>query len=43
MWTLKDLHIDLIPLSSAVSKEGLRVITIDKVPENLRSEMVKIN
>ena len=43
MWTLKDLHIDLIPLSSPVSNGGLRVITVDKVPKNLHSEMVRIN
>ncbi|MCX7973828.1 MAG: hypothetical protein N3B16_04935 [Candidatus Aminicenantes bacterium] len=42
MWTLKNLHVDLIPESSSHIKEGLYIVTIDDVPNHLRSEMVRI-
>jgi hypothetical protein len=42
MWTLSDLHYELRPLSSNES-EGINITTLDKVPDNLRSKMVKVN
>jgi len=42
MWTLKDLHVNLNPEESYLQKEGLHIITIDDVPDHLRSKMVKI-
>ena len=42
MWTLKDLHVNLKPEESYLQKEGLHIVTIDDVPNHLRSKMVKI-
>lgn len=43
MWTLNNLHVDLSPGLSSLSKEGLHVFTVDDVPDHLRSNMVRIN
>jgi len=43
MWTLKDLNVDLISQSSSLQKKGLHIITLDDVPDHLRSKMVKLN
>jgi hypothetical protein len=42
MWTLKDLHVNLKPEESYLQKEGLHIVTIDNVPNYLRSKMTKI-
>lgn len=43
MWTLKNLHVDLSSETSSLSREGIHIVTIDDVPEDLRSEMVRID
>ena len=43
MWTLEDLNVDLTSQSSSLQKEGLHIITLDDVPDHLRSKMVKLN
>jgi len=43
MWTLENLHVDLTAGSSSFQKEGLHIVTIDQVPNHLRSKMVKLN
>lgn len=43
MWTLKDLHVDLSPSETSLIEEKLEIITIDDVPDHLRSNMVRIN
>ena len=43
MWTLKNLHVDLSSESSSLSRDGLHIVTIDDVPEDLRSKMVRID
>lgn len=46
MWTLEDLYVSLIPENS-VNREnkdaGIRIVTIDEVPKNLRKNLVRIN
>lgn len=42
MWTLKDLHVNLKPEESDFQKEGLHIVTVDEVPNHLRSKMTKI-
>jgi len=42
MWTLKDLHVNLEPEKDSLQKEGLHIVTLDDVPNHLRSKMVKI-
>jgi hypothetical protein len=43
MWTLKDLHVSLTSQTSSIHMEELHIITIDDLPDHLRSKMVKIN
>lgn len=43
MWTLNDLHVDLDPLKSATGHKQVKIVTIDDVPQHLRSKMVRIN
>lgn len=43
MWTLKDLNVGLSSQSSSLQKEGLHIITLDDVPDHLRSKMIKLN
>ena len=42
MWTLKNLHVDLISKTSSL-QDQIHIVTIDDVPVHLRSNMVKIN
>jgi len=43
MWTLKNLHVDLSsPQTSAIDNE-IQIVTIDEVPEHIRSQMVRVN
>jgi hypothetical protein len=41
MWTLKNLHVDLSSQTSSIQKQ-IHIVTIDEVPDYLRSKMVKI-
>jgi len=45
MWTIKDLNVTMqsVTASSVPSNSTLRVVTLDEVPEHLRSKMVRIN
>jgi hypothetical protein len=43
MWTLRNLHADLTSATSSISEEGVHIVTIDQVPDDLRSEMVRID
>ncbi len=44
MWTLKDLNVVLTPsTTSFLDKPGLHLLTIDSVPQHLRSRMVRLN
>ncbi len=43
MWTLKNLNVSLNPQTSSIQKEGMHIVTLDNVPDHLRSKMVKIN
>lgn len=42
MWTLKDLHVDLKSTTADWRETGVHVVTLDEVPEQLRSELVRI-
>jgi hypothetical protein len=42
MWTLKNLHVDMSSQTSSVHEE-IHLITVDEVPDHLRSKMVRIN
>ena len=46
MWTLENLYVSLIP-GNNVNREnkdaGIRIVTIDEVPKNLRKNLVRIN
>ncbi len=44
MWTIDDVHANLeaAPHSQA-TESSLRIVTIDQVPQNLRSRLVRIN
>ena len=42
MWTLDNLHINMTPQTSSLQKEELRVVTIDNIPEHLRSKLIRI-
>jgi len=42
MWTLKNLHVDMSPQTSSIQKQ-IHIVTIDDVPDQLRSKMVRIN
>lgn len=44
MWTLKDLETTLSPqLAGKAGEQGLKIATLDEVPPELRSEMVKLD
>lgn len=45
MWTLKNLHVDLssVQTSSIENENAIQIVTIDDVPDNLRSQMVRVN
>ena len=43
MWTLKNLHLDLNTPTSSLQREKIHIVTINDVPVNYRSKMVKIN
>lgn len=43
MWTLKDLNVSLVPQASAENTGSIKIVTLDSIPDNLRSEMVRIN
>jgi hypothetical protein len=45
MWTLDDLHVSLDPSTSAClpNQNQLKIVTLDQVPDNLRSRLVRIN
>ncbi len=43
MWTLNDLHIDMDPLKSSTAHKQVKIVTIDDVPQHLRSKMIRIN
>jgi len=42
MWKLENLHVDLEPSERVSLHEQLHIITIDDVPDNLRSKMIRI-
>lgn len=43
MWTLKDLHVNLNPSETPLIEDEIKIITIDKVHDHLRSKLVRIN
>jgi hypothetical protein len=43
MWTLSNLHADLTSATSSISEDGVHIVTINQVPEDLRSEMVRLD
>ena len=45
MWTLKDLHVDMMSPGSQVQVIGntLKIVTMDQVPRQLRPMLVRIN
>jgi hypothetical protein len=43
MWTLKNLHVDLSSSQTSSIDNKIQIVTIDEVPDYLRSQMVKVN
>ena len=43
MWTLKDLHVDLSSSQTSSIENTIQIVTIDNVPDHLRSKMVRVN
>lgn len=43
MWTLKNLHVNLSSSQTSSTENNIQIITIDDVPDHLRSKMVKVN
>ena len=43
MWTLENLHVELNLSETSSVKNGINLVTIDEVPDHLRSKMVRIN
>lgn len=44
MWTLKDLNVVMNPETGAqLTNDGLRVLTLNEVPESLRPHLVRVN
>lgn len=43
MWTLKNLHVDLNSSQTSSIQNGINLVTVDEVPDHLRSKMVRIN
>ncbi len=43
MWTLKNLHVDLNSSQTSSSENTIQIVTIDEVPDHLRSQMVRVN
>ncbi|WP_457571549.1 PEGA domain-containing protein [Desulfovulcanus sp.] len=42
MWTLKNLHVDLAPQTS-LNQNQIHIVTINDIPEQLRSKMIRIH
>ncbi len=42
MWTLKDVHADLESITADRGETGVRIVTLDEIPERLHSELVRI-
>lgn len=43
MWTLENLHVDLNSTEKSSTKNKVQILTLDNVPKNLRSRMVRVN
>lgn len=43
MWTLENLHVDLNASQTSSIENKIHIVTIDDVPDHLRSKMVRIN
>ncbi|GAB6097908.1 hypothetical protein JCM14469_41620 [Desulfatiferula olefinivorans] len=43
MWKLEDLHVDLNPIQASCSDSTFKVVTIDNIPNHLRSKMIRVN
>jgi hypothetical protein len=43
MWRLHDLHVELQPSYAGQFEEGLHILTLEQVPDELRSSLVRIN
>jgi len=43
MWTLSNLHVDLSADSSASIRGQMHIVSVDALPQHLRSKMVRIN
>lgn len=43
MWTLKNLHANLMDQTSSIEKEQIHILTLNEVPEDLRKHLVRIN
>lgn len=43
MWTLEDLYVILDPQTASLQKEGLHIVTLDNVPDHVRTKMVKLD
>ena len=43
MWTLKNLHIDLNSSQTSSIENKIQIVTIDNIPDHLRSKMIRVN
>lgn len=43
MWTLKNLHIDLNSSQTSSTENKIQIVTIDNIPDHLRSKMIRVN
>ena len=44
MWTLEDLHVNMTSSQASTDeREAIHIVTIDSIPEHLRSALVRIN
>jgi len=43
MWTLKKLHVEMSPSQASSMEKEVQIVTIDKIPDHFRSQMVRVN
>jgi hypothetical protein len=43
MWTLKDLEANLVHKSSTSQNQVIHIVTLDEVPEHIRSKLLNLN
>lgn len=42
MWTLNDLHVNLDPVTAEQQGTGVHILTLDEVPEELHSQLIRL-